>query len=74
MNNLNDLKRQYNDLLMVYCRAEAYLDDESIKLEEKEKHIGRASEIIKGLNKILGEIKNYTADEVLNGFQYITGR
>ena len=71
MNTLNDKKRQYNELLMLYFKMEAFMDDESVKLEDKEKHIRKARKLIKGLNKLLGEIGKHTAGEVVNGFQYI---
>lgn len=71
MNTLNDKKRQYNELLMLYFKMEAFMDDESVRLEEKEKHIERLRKLIQGLNRLLGEIGKHTADEVVNGFQYI---
>jgi|MudIll2142460700_1097286.scaffolds.fasta_scaffold16167_3 flagellin-specific chaperone FliS len=67
---MNELKRQYNELLMRYMKAEYYFEDTSISNEDKEKHIPKAKEIINGLNKLLEQIKTYTSDEVLNGFQY----
>lgn len=69
---MNELKRQYNELLVRLMKAEIYFEDNSISTSEKEKHIYKVKQIIDGLNKLLNQIKIYSDYEVLNGFQYIT--
>lgn len=63
-----DCKKQYNELLSRYNNAEEYLDNPGIELNERERHIPLALEVINKMNILLQQIKNYTEHEVLHGF------
>ena len=65
-----ELKKQYNEVLRRFYKAEMYLENNDIPLEEREKHIPKAKEVIDGLNTLLKEIGTYTDHEMLNGFYY----
>lgn len=62
------LKQTYNELLKKFEVATAYMENEKIPMDERMKHFDRYRDIIRGLNKLLDEIKDYTTQEVLYGF------
>lgn len=49
---MDDLKIEYNKLLASEKKGEAYLNDDSIPGEERDKHIQRFRDIAKGLSKV----------------------
>lgn len=67
---MDELKRQYNELLKRFYKAEMYLENPAVSLEEREKQIPRLQDVITGLNKLLVEIGTHTQHEALNGFYY----
>lgn len=61
------LKQEYNKLLTRYEKGVAYLDDESISVENREKYIPMMFGIIKKLAELSDTIKNY--ELILVGYQ-----
>ena len=61
-------KNRYNQLLEKYQSFVAYLNDLDIPEEDRIKHIPIYKEICDSLNEILGEVKEYSHDEAINGF------
>jgi len=70
---LNSLLKEYNKMLEIHYKAAAYLEDKSIPVQEREKHMGQYQLILKKLNELLAEIKKqgipWTENEALNGFK-----
>lgn len=62
------LKQTYNELLNKFNQATVYMENQKIPIDERMKHFERYQNIIKGLNQLLIEIKDYTTNEVLYGF------
>lgn len=67
---MDNLKRQYNELLWRFYKAEMFLDNQEISPKEREKYIPQAKEVIIGLNELLQQIGTHTEHEALNGFYY----
>lgn len=63
------LKKQYNQLLERYYKAEKYFDRTDITEREKEKYILHFKEILNNLNYLLGEIGEYETKNILGGFK-----
>ncbi|MFA5880585.1 MAG: hypothetical protein WC834_00190 [Eubacteriales bacterium] len=70
---MNDVKRDYNELLAREKKAEGYLDNPDILLGKRENWLPEFQKILNGLNECLMKIGDYTSDEVLNGFKIKTG-
>ena len=66
---MEELKNQYNSLLIRCIRAELYMDNPENPEEVKEKYMPEFKKIIHQLNNLLEHIGEYTHDEVCNGFQ-----
>jgi hypothetical protein len=62
-------KKLYNYLLERHKKGEAYLDNQSIPMAEREKWVDEFMEIGKALGELLGIIGTYTQEEVLEGFK-----
>lgn len=61
-------KIQYNKLLEKWHKAEAYMNDDSISITEKEKHVEGFKKLMKDLSVLLNSIGIYTKYKALNGF------
>lgn len=67
---ISEAKREYNQLLTRFYKAEEYFDREEILYQEKERFLGAFQEILTGLNYYLSKIEVYTSQEILEGFSY----
>jgi hypothetical protein len=63
-----EYKKEYNALLVREKKAEAYLGDESIPLNERMLWGSTYNEICKRLGWLLQQIGRYTPDEISFGF------
>lgn len=64
-----EAKRNYNEMLQRFIKAEQYFDRKDISQEEKEKQLENFDVVLKGLNYYLTKIPKYTDDEILKGFE-----
>lgn len=63
----------YNKLVQRYKKAEKYLDNNSIPIPDREKHIPEFQKIIKAMDSLMKQLKStgyeMTSHEILNGFK-----
>lgn len=68
-------KELYNKLLSRFNKAQTYFDNESIPLDEKEKHMQELNVLVTKLNDVVAAFQNsetdITDDEILYGFRSI---
>jgi hypothetical protein len=62
-------KKEYNALLEREKKAEAYLNDNNIPIDERNQWGARYNEICERLGWLLQQIGRYTPDEILYGFE-----
>ena len=66
-------KKAYNKLIDRHNKAAAYLDNNKIPLEEREKHIPDFQKLLNRLNEAITMFKNngvsMTSEEILEGFK-----
>jgi hypothetical protein len=67
MDELIEMKKQYNALLTREKRAEKFF--EIATPEEVEKWIPEFNKIVEGLSALLGKIPDMTQEEIFNGFK-----
>ncbi|WP_302661446.1 hypothetical protein [Intestinibacter sp.] len=80
---LNEIKNKYNQVLERFKKAEAFLEDESIPLDERMKYIGEEEDIhkpkklfnqvVRSMSLLIKEYETHTGfgmttHEVFNGF------
>lgn len=67
-----DMKKKYNQSLAKYRKAYTYLDNNSIPLDEREKHLQKFRDLMYELNDIILQIRaagyNMTSEEIRGGF------
>ena len=63
-----EAKKEYNELLKRFHKANDYFDREDLTVEEMEKYLPSFQEVLNGLNYLLSKIVVYTEQEVLEGF------
>jgi hypothetical protein len=63
------LKQQYNALLERHYKAAAYLDNQSIQIDEREKWVPSYRELVKELGRVLDKIGLYSDIEAMEGFE-----
>ena len=70
-----NFKEEYNKLLAREKKAESYLMDERVPIEEREKWLVAYGTIVKQLGQMIYEYKKagneFTVDEQMNGFKNI---
>jgi len=67
---MDDLKIEYNLLLKRAKKGEAYLDNQEIALEKRDKWIPEFQKIINRMGVILGELGDVSTETVFNGFKF----
>lgn len=63
------LKQQYNQLLERQKRAENYLDNNKVPIEERLAWLEEYKKITQGLSTLLRNINDYSINDGLNGFR-----
>lgn len=63
---VEEAKREYNEQLKRYEKAVKYFDTDS---KDKEKFLPDFKILLSGLSQLLRIIKDYTQEEVWNGFK-----
>jgi hypothetical protein len=70
-----NFKEEYNSLLTREKKAESYLMDERVPIEEREKWLAAYGTIVKQLGQMIYEYKKagneFTGDEQMNGFKEV---
>ena len=70
-----NFKEEYNKLLAREKKAESYLMDERVPIEEREKWLASYGAIVKQLGQMIYEYKKagneFTVDEQMNGFKEV---
>jgi len=67
---MDDLKIEYNLLLKRAKKGEAYLDNQEVALEKRDKWIPEFQKIINRMGVILGELGDVSTETVFNGFKF----
>jgi len=65
---MDKLRTEYNILLKRAQKGEAYLDNENIDVQKREKWIPEFLKIARRMGEIIRKLGNVTAYEILNGF------
>lgn len=67
-----DMFKKYNDLVVKYKLAEIFFDNDKVKVEEKEKRIGKVQDLYRDMSLMLKAFKakkiEVTDIEALEGF------
>ena len=70
-----NFKEEYNNLLAREKKAESYLMDERVPIEEREKWLASYGTIVKQLGQMIYEYKKagneFTVDQQMNGFKEV---
>jgi hypothetical protein len=66
----NKQKQEYNNFVYRLKQAALYMDDDSIPIEEREKHMPRLRKLMQDMHDIAKEFK-LTEEEMLNGIRII---
>ena len=65
---IKENKAEYNQLLKRYQKANEYFENKDISQAEKEMFLPEFQKVLSGMSFLLGEIKLYTKQEVMEGF------
>jgi hypothetical protein len=72
MGQVDALKKKYNETLTRFRKAGEYMDDKSIPLNEREKHLPAFRKLLKECGDLTNKLKaagvTYTREQILNGF------
>jgi len=71
MSLVNDYRKKYNELLKREAKAEAYLNDPVRTPEEIDKWTPDYKQLLNRLNELLGLIRHYKRENILEGFPNI---
>ena len=63
-----EAKKEYNQLLKRYNKANEYFGRTDISQDDKEKFLPHFQQVLYGLNYLLGKIEVYTNQEIMEGF------
>lgn len=66
---ITEAKKEYNNLLQRFNKANVYFENKNIGNEEKEVYLKDYKGILKGLNYYLSKIEVYETNQVLEGFK-----
>lgn len=71
MNNIIELKKQYNEVLKREKKAQLYIDNPNVSDDTVYgKYMPEYQKIIRQLSRLLNEIGTYTQEEALEGFKF----
>jgi len=68
ISNKTSLKLRYNELLFRTRGLEAFLDNETLPVEEREARVDEYKNLVSSLGNLLGQIGDYTEQDVDTGF------
>lgn len=64
-----ETKKEYNNLLQRFYKADTFFSDTKISHEEKEMQIENYRKLLTGMSELLLRIKTYEENDVLEGFK-----